>query len=311
MGSPVNAYSMTHNGLDMDAQPYDKTEDPRVSPSGSVKSNLPKILWVNLMLFPERSSLFDMFDNVFDVQLSQCMPSEKSSSVEPSSFICFEYDYPDCESLRVLKNTRERYPDIPIIMFTVQHSEELAVWALRNRVWDYYYKPVLNATFEGLTREIIRTHAKSVAATSSNKHANQRGRRDRRRTCTIHSSYPNEVRFKGEHSEHAIIDMALNYLSANYSHKISEMEVAKLCDLSRFQFSRLFKKVVGSTFQDHLHSLRIEKAKALLLHPSARVVDIAYTVGFSDPSYFTRAFKRITGSSPSVYRASRGSVDSR
>jgi DNA-binding response OmpR family regulator len=53
-----------------------------------------------------------------------------------------EYDYPDLNALRLLREVRERFPLLPIVIFTLQHSEALAVWALRNRVWDYFVKPL-------------------------------------------------------------------------------------------------------------------------------------------------------------------------
>lgn len=55
---------------------------------------------------------------------------------------CFEYDFPDIASLSVLSDIKEYFASVPIVMFTEQHSEALAVWALRARVWNYFVKPV-------------------------------------------------------------------------------------------------------------------------------------------------------------------------
>ncbi len=257
----------------------------------STEVQVPLLLWVNLMKIPGPSPLSYQFERFFDIHV--LYPGNKQFSKQPKEnpdFICFEYDYPDCQSLNLLKETRTQYPHIPIIMFTLQHSEDLAIWALRNRVWDYYYKPISKSCINEISREIV----------SSLSNARFKERREQQRS--INSTYPNEVRFRRAEDRHAIIDTALNYLNSNYSHKFGEQEVADLCHLSRFQFGRLFKKVVGKTFQNYLLEYRIDKAKELLNNPNAKIVDIAYSVGFTDPAYFTRVFKRLVGTSPSTYR---------
>jgi DNA-binding NtrC family response regulator len=57
----------------------------------------------------------------------------------------FEYDYPDIIRLSWLQQIKLRHPSIPIIFVTEQHSEALAIWALRSRVWDYFVKPLVTA----------------------------------------------------------------------------------------------------------------------------------------------------------------------
>ncbi|MFO7594143.1 MAG: response regulator [Pseudomonadota bacterium] len=55
---------------------------------------------------------------------------------------CFEYDYPDVSGLSVLSDIKRDFASVPVMMFTKHHSEALAVWALRARVWNYFVKPV-------------------------------------------------------------------------------------------------------------------------------------------------------------------------
>jgi DNA-binding NtrC family response regulator len=66
---------------------------------------------------------------------------EKIQVMAPQA-ICFEYDYPDIPRLAALQETKLGYPSLPIVMVTKQHSEDLAVWAFRSRVWDYFIKPL-------------------------------------------------------------------------------------------------------------------------------------------------------------------------
>lgn len=88
---------------------------------------------------------------------------------ERPHLICLDYDFPDRQSLQLLRQLRCEYPDIPVIMMTVQHCESLAVWAFRTGVRDYLVKPLpVNAIVEEL----------SVLATLTKPHAqNQRAPR--------------------------------------------------------------------------------------------------------------------------------------
>ena len=57
---------------------------------------------------------------------------------------------------------------------------------------------------------------------------------------------------------------------------------------------------------DYINQLRIDKAKELLLAPSAKVNEVALAVGFSDEKYFSTVFKKITGMSPKNYYLTNG-----
>ena len=59
----------------------------------------------------------------------------------------------------------------------------------------------------------------------------------------------------------------------------------------------------NATFVEYLANYRMRQAKRLLANPTMAVADVAVAVGFSDPSYFTRVFRRQEGVSPSEYRA--------
>ncbi len=51
--------------------------------------------------------------------------------------LCFDFDYPDRERLRVMQAVKQTHPGLPLIMLTIEHSEALAVWAFRVPVWNY------------------------------------------------------------------------------------------------------------------------------------------------------------------------------
>jgi len=78
--------------------------------------------------------------------------------------------------------------------------------------------------------------------------------------------------------------------------------VADHVGISPYYFSKLFKDRYGLTFIDYLTEIRIQKAKEEMLHSTKNLKEICYAIGYKDPNYFSRVFKKHTGLSPSEYR---------
>nr|WP_299173240.1 helix-turn-helix transcriptional regulator [uncultured Allomuricauda sp.] len=79
-------------------------------------------------------------------------------------------------------------------------------------------------------------------------------------------------------------------------------ELAKLCNLSLSSFKREFKKAFNDTPNNYITDQKLKRAKKLLRITEMPISEIAYGVGFNDPLYFTRTFKKKIGYSPSEYR---------
>ena len=205
--------------------------------------------------------------------------------------ICFEYDYPDIPRLAALQETKLSYPSLPIVMVTKQHSEDLAVWAFRSRVWDYFIKPLPVA-------EVLKCF-KTIQALPRKQQQNT-PREFAIRQCAL----PTDTRFQASSRsrEARIVNTAITYVERNLHNKISQADIAESCDMSSSQFSRAFKQVQGTTFQEYVLRRRMSQAIKLLQNPSASITDVCYTVGFNDQSHFTRIFRRYIGASPSTYR---------
>ncbi len=79
-------------------------------------------------------------------------------------------------------------------------------------------------------------------------------------------------------------------------------DYAAECNLSRDRFVHLFKEVTGWSPYRYMMNIRIEKAERLLRFSSSSVSEIALALGFDDPLYFSRIFKKYAGKSPAEYR---------
>jgi YesN/AraC family two-component response regulator len=99
------------------------------------------------------------------------------------------------------------------------------------------------------------------------------------------------------------ITPVINYIDANYDKPISLDEVARISHLSTSRLAHVFKEQTGITIIDYLTSVRIERAKQLLLATSQSCTEICFQVGYNNQSYFTRTFKAIVGMPPHRFRA--------
>lgn len=95
----------------------------------------------------------------------------------------------------------------------------------------------------------------------------------------------------------------LEYIETNYAREISMQDAAEAMSYSDAYFCKLFKRCFRVNFSAYLNQYRVERAKQLLADPALGVREISSACGYSDPNYFARVFKRLTGSTPSEYRA--------
>ncbi|WP_077616993.1 response regulator [Bacillus sinesaloumensis] len=95
---------------------------------------------------------------------------------------------------------------------------------------------------------------------------------------------------------------AKEFLDKNYEKSISLDTVAEQVGISSYYLSKLFKERFQHTIIEYLTNIRLEKAKELLLS-RVSLKEIALSIGYKDPNYFSRVFKKELGMSPSEYRA--------
>lgn len=95
------------------------------------------------------------------------------------------------------------------------------------------------------------------------------------------------------------------FIHENYMHDISMQDAARAMNYSDVYFCRLFKQCFDQNFTSYLTEYRIEKAKKLLMDGTVNVKDAGMSVGYADPNYFAKVFKRMTGMIPSEFRNSQ------
>lgn len=99
-----------------------------------------------------------------------------------------------------------------------------------------------------------------------------------------------------------IIDQSIHFMRENMGRKLSLAEIANSIGLSESYFANLFQKKTGYSPLRYLSHLRFQQACHYLDFTNMKVNQISPLIGFDDPFYFSRAFTKFMGMSPSEYR---------
>ena len=112
---------------------------------------------------------------------------------------------------------------------------------------------------------------------------------------------------QGKRSEKSnrIIEMAKNYIKSNYNKDISLEDVSRVVNISPYYFSKIFKEDTGENFIEYLTCIRIDRAKELLETTEYSMKEICAQIGYADPNYFSRSFKKNVGVTPTEYKEGR------
>jgi len=100
------------------------------------------------------------------------------------------------------------------------------------------------------------------------------------------------------------------YIRDHYMKEISMQDAARALNYSDVYFCKLFKQCFDQNFTSYLAQFRIDRAKQLLADPTVNVKEAGMSVGYADPNYFAKVFKRLTGMIPSEYKNSQSAQKS-
>jgi AraC-like DNA-binding protein len=245
------------------------------------------LLWVDLTRSIREAEVPRAFSDHYDVRPYPAnAPLGDALLQESPDALCFEFDYPDRMGLRQVQATKLHFPQVPMLMVTLQHSEALAVWAFRTRLWDYLVKPVSRNELQRCANGLLQIRQ-------------FQSRQKPREVATPSERLPGDTAAT-PHVNGERLKPAINYVEKHFREKIHSEDVARLCSMSTFHFSRSFKEAYAIGFREYLVRYRLREACRLLSNPRASVTDVCYAVGFNDHSYFTRMFKRYFDILPSA-----------
>lgn len=113
------------------------------------------------------------------------------------------------------------------------------------------------------------------------------------------------VKLPLKNETHSTIFPVLTYINLNYQKNLSLSFLSEKSGYSKGRFSHLFSEMTGTTPIKYQNEIRLKTASEMLIATNSTVTEIALSVGFSDPLYFSRLFKKYYGVSPANYRKKR------
>ncbi len=249
----------------------------------------PTLLWVDQLAVSNAPDIPRGLAREFSLHIvNNANDFELGLAERDPACVAFDYDYPDRRRLAFFAHSKRQHESVPMIVLTLQHSESLAVWVYRNGALDFLVKPVSHDEMEACTERLLEINELRAARSSES-------------ASHFSAPIPDDVPRTPSASKERLAP-AVFYVQQHFSEHIYCDAMARLCNMSPSYFSHLFKQDYGLTFQEFLLRYRVCRAcKQLQSTSSAKIADVAYSVGFSDPSYFTRVFKRYIGVVPTDY----------
>ena len=189
---------------------------------------------------------------------------------------------PIMDGLELLRAVSLRYPNIKKIVISGYSDFKFAQQALKYEAADYLLKPLK-------TEELFQTLSRIQISLDAQRNFIKQ----------------NVLRLNDNHSysTEEIAHLVKDYIKENYTHDINFDLISQNFNFTANYLSKIFTKHIGMNPSKYLMSLRISKAKQLLLsNKELSIKDIGEIVGYPNQFYFSRIFKNIVGKSPSSYR---------
>jgi AraC family transcriptional regulator of arabinose operon len=95
----------------------------------------------------------------------------------------------------------------------------------------------------------------------------------------------------------------LQYIKAHLTEKLSIEALSQMAYMSKASFFRAFKLELGVSPVDYIIKERIDLAKQFLKNPYCSIADACFKAGFNNQHYFSRVFRKLEGTTPSLYKA--------
>lgn len=105
-----------------------------------------------------------------------------------------------------------------------------------------------------------------------------------------------------------LIRNSCEYIKSHLSESLSIEDLAKRAGYTEYYFSHKFKKEMGCSVNDYILNQKIEQAKLLLSGSAESIQSISDNLAFTNRSYFYTCFRKVTGLSPTEYRAQKGKL---
>lgn len=237
---------------------------------------------LSVLLVDDEIMIREGFKKLFDWNGHDCQViDEAADGMEALSkirtlvpdIVIMDINIPIINGLKVIREAKAEYPDMAFIIVSGYDGFSYCREALHLKITDYILKPVNYEEFgqciDALKITLFENRGKKNAVTDS----------EQRPIYHITSWM----------QEHLDEDISLTVLS-------------DLFHLNPQYISQLFKAEIGVSFLSYLTTIRLEKAKKLLISTDMSITELAMACGYADYRVFTKVFRKSEGITPSGYR---------
>lgn len=265
-----------------------------------------------------RSYLHDILSSQYDVVLAENGRSglNKAEKLQPD-FIITDVTMPEMDGLTMVHNIKQNKSlcHIPIIVLSAKASEQDRIDGLKEGIDDYITKPFSATYLRQRVANIIaqrRILQQAYLESLREKFTSPIG--DMHDKNNPEPVSENEISDGGigvemPDDDRRMIDTLMEFMYSRLEDENLRIEdLAEAVGLGRTVFYGKIKSLLGVSPSDFLRRIRMQRAEQLISETSLTFSEIAFSVGFSDPKYFTKCFKKDTGLTPSEYRKKNQSL---
>ena len=236
---------------------------------------------LRVLLVDDEIMIREGFKKLFDWETHGCTVAgeaadgrealAKIDTLNPD-IVIMDINIPIMNGLKVIKMSRIKHPDTAFIIVSGYDDFSYCREALRLKITDYILKPVNYEEF-GTCIDNLKI-----------------------------SMYMENVSQEPEEQEERVINGITRFMQEHLAEEISLSALSEEFHMNPQYISQLFKNEIGVGFLAYLTSIRMEKAKKLLLSTSLSIGEVAEQSGYGDYRVFTKVFKKSEGITPSQYR---------
>jgi two-component system response regulator YesN len=209
---------------------------------------------------------------------------------------------PGIDGVVLMREVREVSPDSLVVVVSGYDEFDYAREALRYGAVGYLLKPVEESELRDVLASAVATIEKREL--SRNRYRTARAEVRRLRSVIIRDG---AARDEGpEPPCRTLAERAKAVIRGDLTVQRTLASIAEELGVSERHLSATFKAETGIGLSRFSTAVRVERAKELLAEPSLKVVDIAAMLGYADPHYFSRVFKKEVGVSPESFRSEEG-----
>ena len=208
---------------------------------------------------------------------------------EHPKILILDIEMPVINGLEAAKEIRKTDKECNIIFLTAFDEFSYAKAAISVHALDYLLKPCDERELISTIDEAIRLSNTEVSQTAEE-------------SASVRQRAAHQTAAEGQSAEEARQEEILAYITQRYMEDIAVKDIAGYLGYSEAYFCKLFKQAFGHSFVSYLTDFRMQKAEELMRTSRLSIKEIGKAVGYPDPNYFTKVYRRVRGVSPSEFR---------